>query len=63
MLTGIVAARRLLDLDHVGAQVRKQHGGGGPCEDAGEVDDLDTAKGRGHSQACWRSRVGVQQTR
>ena len=62
MLTGIVAARRLLDLDHVGAQVRKQHGGGGPCEDASEVDDLDTAKGWRHPLACMR-RVCVQPTR
>lgn len=42
--TGIVAARRLLYLDHVGAQVRKQHGGGGPGEDAREVDDLDATQ-------------------
>ena len=36
---GDVAARRALDLDHVRAEVAKDHRGVGPGEDPGEVED------------------------
>ncbi len=45
---GLVAARRALDLDHLGAQVGEQHRGVGAGQHPGEVGDQQAVERSGH---------------
>ncbi|MGY4460118.1 hypothetical protein ACVWYI_004078 [Bradyrhizobium sp. LB13.1] len=43
-MAGVVAIRRFLDLDDVGAHVGQHQGAGRPGHDMGEIDDLEAGK-------------------
>jgi hypothetical protein len=47
---GLIADPGSLDLDHVGAQIGQHHRREGSGEDAGEIEDVQTAKRIGHHE-------------